>query len=293
MSRLLAAASGYLAPRGAEAPNLDAELLLARVLGCSRLDLLLRHDMPVGEEARSAFRELVRRRGAGEPAAYILGGKEFYGLNIRVDPRCLVPRPETEHLVDATLEVLRRVDAERPRVVEVGVGSGCVLAALAKGFPAARYAGVEISPEALEVARENIGRLAPGADVDLRAGSCLEPVRDLAPLDVVVANPPYVSEGEMAALPRTVRDHEPRVALCAGPDPLALHRRILQEAWELLAPEAWVLLELPERGAEALTAFCCERLGAGAGLRVGPDLAGIPRVFTLHRRREGARGAGG
>ena len=178
---------------------------------------------------------VVRRRAAGEPTAYILGEKEFYGIPITVDPRCLIPRPETEHLVDEALTWLRARSADFARrrrpatVVDVGTGSGCIAVALAQEFSAVKILAVELDAGALDVARGNVQRLALESRVSLLQGDLLEPAREEAPFDLIVSNPPYVTSAEMAEVPATVRDFEPRSALSPGDDGLVLHRRLVEE----------------------------------------------------------------
>jgi release factor glutamine methyltransferase len=279
--KLLGAAADHLAARGAERPRLDAEVLLAEILGRSRLDLYVQHDMPVGDAARSRLRGWVRRRSRGEPVAYLVGHREFYSLKFRVDRRCLIPRPETEHLVDEALRWLRHErsgSTAPPRVLDVGTGSGCIAVSLACNFPAAIYHAIDVSAAALDVARLNRGRLAPAAAIHFHRGDLLAALARGPVADLVVSNPPYVTGAEMSELPREVR-HEPELALYSGDDGVALHRRVLEQAAARLVRGGAVMLELPEGGRDPLLAWASERFPSGR-FRTVDDYAGVPRVFV-------------
>lgn len=259
VGRLLTSSAGFLAERGAESARLDAELLLAAVLERSRLDLLLVHDMPVDDVQRGRYRQLIKRRAAGEPAAYLLRAREFHSLEFKVDARCLVPRPETEHLVDECLRLLgeRGEDAEEPvRVVDLGTGSGCIVVSLAHGFAEADYHAVDVSAGALVLAKGNQERLAPNASVRFHEGDLFDALPEDLCFDLVVSNPPYVTDAEMEELPRTVREYEPALALRSGTDPIAFHRRIVDACVAgRLAVGGAVILELGESGATLLEAW--------------------------------------
>jgi release factor glutamine methyltransferase len=208
---VLAASAGYLAGRGVDSPRLDAELLLGKALGLSRLDLYLNHDRPLGAGELDAARDLVRRRGAREPLAYVLGEWGFRRLTLRTDPRALVPRPETEVVVERCLALLAGVEA--PRVLDVGTGAGAIALAVADEHPGARVTGLDRSASALDLARENVERT--GVAVELVEGDATERLPE-GPWDLVVSNPPYVEPGELDALEPEVRDWEPREALLAA-----------------------------------------------------------------------------
>ncbi len=253
-------------------------MLLAHVLGVERSRLAF--DPPdVSGEAARRFDGLVARRARREPAAYLLGEREFRSLPFRVTPAVLVPRPETEHLVEAALAALPAGGS--PLVVDVGTGSGCIAIALAVERPRARVVGVDLSAAALEVARDNARRHGVADRVRFLRGDLLEAVR--GPVDLVLSNPPYVGEGE------TVEPecrYEPREALFAGVDGLDAYRRLAPAAARALAPGGTLLLETPGAGVDGIA----EILRA-AGLVPGepiPDLAGRPRVLPARRLpREG------
>lgn len=252
------------------------------------MDLFLRHDMPVDGAARAAFRTLIRRRARREPVAYILGEQEFQGLTFKVDRRCLIPRPETEHLVDEALSWLRaRFEAgeRRPRVVDVGCGSGCIIVSVKHAFPRASCLAVDASAEALEVAGENAARILPEGGIEFFQGDLLEPVATRAPFDLILSNPPYVTTEEMSGLMPDVREHEPRQALDSGADPLAFHRRLLREGLPLVAAGGALMMEMPEAGGTDLAEIVDEGGGEELRWRTLPDLAGIQRVFVVEKVR--------
>lgn len=284
---LVRASTDYLARHGVASPRLDAETLFADLVGASRLDLYVRFDMPVDDATRDRYRERIVARARGAPTSHVLGRREFYGRSFKVDRRALAPRPETEHLVDAGLEFLRaRRDVPgagaRPRVLEIGVGSGCVVASLAAEFPDAAYVGVDVSEDALRLAAENVAVVAPGADVALRRGDLFDACGADERFDLVVSNPPYVADDEWDDLPREVRDFDPPLALRSGPDPTSFLTRISDAAPPHLAATARIALE----GGAGLAAFAEGRRARfpGAAVRVANDLARRPRVVVIDFR---------
>ena len=291
---LVRAATDYLTRQGVETSRLDAEVLLADLLGVRRLDLYVRFDMPLDETAKNAFRERLMQRGKGRPVSHIVGYREFYGRRFAVGPAVLTPRPETELLIDEALAFLksrRRSDpaAPAPRVLELGVGSGAVLATMAAEIGEGRFVGVEISPEAIVVARKNIAAAAPTADVDVRAGDLFAPVRDEAPFDLIVPNPPYVTDAEWSTLTKDVREFDPALALRSGEDPVAFHRRILSGAEGLLSEKGRIVLE----GGSGLPEFLAEAARSSPNLRgrLVRDLADLPRILVFDRPSAGLEGA--
>ncbi len=207
LGEVLAGASGYLAERGVESPRLDAEHLVARALGLSRIELYTQHDRPLDESERAAARELVSRRGRREPLAYVLGDWDFRRLTLATDARALVPRPETEVVVDRCLALIEPLSA--PRVVDVGTGTGAIALAIAHERPDAIVTATDISSEALALAAENAR--ANGLAVTFVESDLLAAVD--GSFDLVVSNPPYVRRGELDELEPEVRDWEPRGAL--------------------------------------------------------------------------------
>jgi release factor glutamine methyltransferase len=277
---LLKWTAGYLEEKGFHNARLNGDLLLAGTLGLKRLDLYLQHDRPLAPEELAAFRERLRRRARREPLQYIDGTAAFRDLVLRVDPRVLIPRPETEILVQEVLDWSR--GRQGLHAVDVGTGSGCIALALATEGPFARVVGTDASAEALEVAEENRALAAPGAPVELRHGDLLAPVAGER-FDVVVSNPPYVGEEEAAGLDAEVRDWEPRAALFAGPGGLDAYRRLVPAAAEVLRGGGLLALEIGAGQAAAVSRLIEETEFWGPP-RVRPDLAGRDRVVLAERR---------
>jgi release factor glutamine methyltransferase len=267
--------------RGMATPRLDAELLAACAFGLSRVQLYTQFDRPLQAPELAAFRDLVKRRQAGEPVAYITGRKEFWSLDLGVDRRVLVPRPDTETAVEEALARLPAAGsegAEAPRIVDVGTGSGAIALALAKSRPGAEVHAVDVSADALAVARANAERL--GLPVTFHEGDLLGPVAALAPFALVVANLPYIPTADIAALAPEVRS-EPRLALDGGRDGLDLVRRLVTAARGALAPGGAIVLEIGIDQAAATAALC-----AAAGLedvRTRADLGGVDRIVSARR----------
>ena len=271
-----------------DSPDLDAELLLADVLGLERPGLLARLRDPFPDDAGPAFQALVDRRVAGEPVAYILGRAWFHGLSFEVSPAVLIPRPETELLVDWGLACLQDRDRHLPaaRVLDVGTGSGAVIVALAAAwrdrFPAAagrpepRWQAVDLSAAALEVATANAQRSVPEATIAFVCADLWPEPVDVT-FDLVLANLPYVGLDEADLLARDVRDHEPHEALFAGPDGLDCIRRLVADLPRRLAPGGAVGLEVGWKQAEAVARLLAEAL-PGVAVEIRKDLAGIGRL---------------
>lgn len=279
---VLKKATSWLGERGFESPRLDAEVLLAHGLGIRRLDLYLQHDRPLSEEELARLRGLVQERGKGIPVAYLTGVREFHALPFAVSRDVLVPRPETEGLVDLALEVLRPLPA--PRFVDVGTGSGCIAVAVLHALPAARGIATDVSAAALAVARANAARHGVSERFVAHEGSLLGPLRgtdDFGRLDAVLSNPPYVVRGD-PSLEASVAAHEPALALYVpGADPLELAGALAREALEALAPGGLLAIEIGAGSGPA-----AEALLQGLGYRdvvVRPDGAGIPRIATGRR----------
>jgi release factor glutamine methyltransferase len=269
---LLSWTTERFAELGIDEPRIDAEHLLARALGCTRMQLYLQHDRLLDDAARAGFRELVKRRLAREPVAYIEGCKGFHALDLElhVDRRVLIPRPETEHLVDWLLETLRPPPAPLMQVLDVGTGSGAIALAVAKARYEVRMTAVDASAEALALARENAERLGPVKD----------PPEGWA---AIAANLPYIPTADLHGLAPEVRLHEPRTALDGGPDGLQFIERLIAQvaARECLAPHAWLFLEVGIGQAGAV-----EQLLRAAGfteVSSRQDYARIPRIVAGRR----------
>jgi release factor glutamine methyltransferase len=262
---VLRGATEYLAGRGIDTARVEAELLLARALGLSRIELYTQHDRPLSDAERTAARALVQRRGLREPLAYVLGDWDFRRLTLKTDRRALVPRPETEIVVERCLVLLE--GAEAPRIADVGTGTGAIALALKQERPDAVVVATDVSAEALELARENAE--ANALDVRFVHGDLLEGVD--GPLDLVVSNPPYVRAGEIDALEPEVRDWEPRGALVDEGQTV----RLARSAQSVL--EGWLVLEVHEERARLLSGELA-KLGY-RGVSIALDLAGRERVL--------------
>jgi release factor glutamine methyltransferase len=289
IGRLLLSATDVFKERGVQTPRLDAELLLAHVLGVPRLQLYLQHDRPLSDDDRARFRALAGRRARTEPVQYILGEQEFWSLALEVAPGVLIPRADTEILVEEARDEARRCPATRQvRIADVGTGSGAIAIALAHELPEAVVWAGDIAPKALQLAARNAARhgLAERVQV-VAADGLLELWRAAAetPFDVVVANPPYIPDGEIAGLMPEVRDWEPREALAGGSDGLRVARRILEEAAmpEVLAPHGAVVLEIGSESQAAEVAGLMTALGHLEAVRIRKDYAGCHRAVVARR----------
>jgi len=271
--RVLGWTTQHFEKLGLDSPRLTAELLLAHVLHTSRVRLYTDLDRPLEAGELAAYRGLIARRAAGEPTSYLTGTREFYGRTFVVDPRVLVPRPETELLVEAVLQAVPR-DAEI-RVLDLCTGSGCVGITLALERPRARVLATDTSPGAVEVARANAAALGPADRFEARLGDLLAPVEGEPPFDVVVANPPYVPTGELPTLSPEVR-REPPLALDGGADGLDVVRRIAEEAPRRLVPGGLLALEIGDGQGPAVHSLL-EAAGYGS-VRIERDLARHDRL---------------
>lgn len=237
-------------------PRLAAEVLLAHVLNCRRIELYARFDRIPSEDDRTRFRELVKRAAAKEPVAYLTGEREFFSLGFRVTADVLIPRPETELLVERVLDYCKQKGMPAPRILELGVGSGCILVSVLKRIPEALGTGVDVSVSALEVARGNGQRHGVETRLTLVEADWLNlPASAIPPekFDVLVSNPPYIAEAGVASLPECIRGFEPRVALTDGADGLAFYRRIAAQARDVLKPGGAVFVEVGVNQAAAVT----------------------------------------
>lgn len=272
---MLAWADAYLAERGIGESRLNAELMLAHVLGIPRLNLYLQFDRPLVPEELAAFKKLFLRRLAREPLQYIIGETNFMGLTLRVDRRALIPRPETEHLVEAAVEYLQGLPAPAPEILDIGTGSGNVAIALGKWFPAARIISIDNSSDALELARENAERNAAANVVFVLSDVQQDPgARGM--FDLIVSNPPYVSLDEYKELQPEVREFEPRAAVTDEEDGFRFIRAIASLVPACLRPGGAVMMEIAYNQEDNARRIL-EDAGCG-GVTVLRDYAGHPRV---------------
>jgi release factor glutamine methyltransferase len=275
VGEVMADAVARLAAAGVPEPRADAEVLLAHALGTSRTGVIAGARRPIAPAAAASFATLLARRAAREPVQHVVGRREFWSLPIAVDRRGLVPRPETELLVETAL----RLAPGARRVLDVGTGSGAVAAALARELPSARVVASDRSEDALALAGANFADLAPGVR---RVRASLVAGFRAGTFDLVVANLPYVRTDDVARLAPEVRDWEPRAALDGGPDGLDLVRALVATAPEVLAAGAWLILEVGAGQATAVAAALAER-GYGR-IEVVRDAAGIDRVVAAEGR---------
>src|SRR4051812_1528198 len=229
--RILEWTSGYFTRKELDAPRLSAELLLSHVLACPRIKLYTEYERPLTEQQLTQMRALVQRAAEDEPIAYLTGRAHFFNLEFEVTRDVLIPRPDTETLVENVLQTVRHQPGlEAPRVIDLCTGSGCVAAAVAHHLKSAIVLATDISPAAVTVARRNIERLGLADRVTVEQGDLFEPLKsmvDVQPFHLIVANPPYIRTADIEMLDRSVRDYEPVQALDGGMDGLVLHRRIL------------------------------------------------------------------
>lgn len=282
VGRLLSWTSDYLKKHGSDSPRLDAEVLLAHSLGCERIELYTRFDEQPAEEQRSAFRDLVRRRAEGMPVAYLVGHREFFSLSFRVTEDVLIPRPETEYLVVAAIDLAKQV-AGGAAVCDVGTGSGIIAVCLARQIPGCRVTAIDISPVALEIARENAAAHKVAERIDFLEGDLLAPLPSEPVLDLILSNPPYVADGEAAQMAPETRRFEPPQALFAGPRGTEVIERLVPQAAQRLRPGGHLLFEISpmihDRVGDILAAD--ERLERLESIK---DLAGHKRVVVARRR---------
>ena len=296
--KILRWTADYFREKGVSEPRASAEVLLAQVLGLSRLDLYLRYDQPLTPEELSRFKALILRRSQGEPVAYLIGSKEFWSLDFQVAPGVLIPRPETEILVAAALEAAREMlGAETPNLpkpenrkpqtgplwgLELGVGSGAVVVSLAKELPRLTWLALDLSASALAVARQNARRHGVAERLvfiqcDLLAGLKPQPVFAL-----LVANLPYVPRGEWEQLPKDIKDYEPPQALLGGEDGLDLIRDLTRQAHQYLRPDGCLALEVGAGQAEKVLKLL-QQTEAYKSVETLADYQGIPRVVRARR----------
>lgn len=278
VKRLLTWTEDFLKKKGVESPRLEAQILLAHALGCSKIDLYVRHAEEPPEVQKTLFRGMIKKRADGMPNAYLVGYREFFSLAFKVTPAVLIPRPDTELLVLEAGKFLKPLNA--PNVLDIGAGSGCVAVAVAKHHPTARVTAVDVSPAALAVARENAATHQVDARVKFSEGDMFAPVAGQT-FDMIVSNPPYITHAELETLDKTVKDFEPRQALDGGPDGLAFYRRIAAGAAAHLKPGGMVFVEIGSTQETAVRSLFTE---AGLGqVKTFKDLAGLPRVVAAKK----------
>ncbi|MFO7930879.1 MAG: peptide chain release factor N(5)-glutamine methyltransferase [Thermodesulfobacteriota bacterium] len=275
--------AGFFHSRHIDSPRLTAELLLAEVMGVGRIDLYIRHDQPLSANELASYRGLIRRRVSREPVAYILGTREFWGLPFEVNRDVLIPRPETEHLVEAALFRIPGETNDPGRIIDLGTGSGAVVVSLAVERPGNMYFAVDRSYPALKLAEKNAAQNGVAGNIRFFAGRWLDAVDPGGPgFDMIVSNPPYVRTCDLADLEPEIREYEPLPALDGKKDGLGAVRTIASLAPAHLKPEGFLLMEIGYDQKEAVEELCRE-LGAYREPEFVRDYGGHDRVAVLRK----------
>lgn len=305
IQKLLNWVTAYFTEKGIDSPRLSAELLLSSVLDLERIELYTKFDQPADEQQLARLHALVNRAGRDEPVAYLIGRTEFYSLELDITPDCLIPRPETELLVERAVEFLRARTAANPSmqetqpqttppetgadtqlVCDLCTGSGCIAVAVAKNFPDSRIIATDICDAALEVAAANVQKYDLSERITLLCGDLFDPIvpqLDEARFDLILCNPPYVSTQEFETLDKNVKDYEPKLALLAGADGLDVYRRIIQKADSFLKTGAALMLEIGYAQGPAVTELL-ERTAAFSNIRIEKDFHNNDRIVTALKR---------
>lgn len=285
IGNLLAWTTGYLERNGSESPRLDAEVLLAEASGCRRIELYTAFQNTATEPTRVAYRELVRQRAAGTPVAYLVGYREFYSHNFRVTPDVLIPRPETEFVLVALLDLVKQHQRDNGpiEILDVGTGSGILAVCAALHVPDSRITAVDVSPTALKVARGNMADHGVEERINLIEGDLFSGLRPDCTFDYIISNPPYIGESEWDMLAPDIREHEPRQALLAGKRGTELIRRLIDEGIKHLKPQGWLITEISPMIADEVLAIFEEHPAFGAP-RTVKDLSHHPRVILSARQ---------
>lgn len=284
IQKLLNWVTEYLTNKGVDSPRLSAELLLCHVLGLKRIELYTQFQKSVAQQQLDQLRDIVRRAGLHEPVAYLTGRAEFYSVELDITSDCLIPRPETELLVQRAIEFLRTRDGVQ-FVCDLCTGCGCIAVAVAKNFPEARVIATDISAGALEAAARNVTKHGLTERIELLQGDLFEPLvkqLDVTRFDLIVCNPPYVSSSEYETLAANIKDYEPKSALLAGPDGLDIYRRLIEKVDAFLKPGAALMLEIGYAQGPAVRELL-EQTGAFAEITVERDPNDNDRVVIARR----------
>ena len=280
LKHALTAAVEHLESSDCGSPRLNAETLLMFVLGVNRAYLYAHPERELNSEEQTGYDEVIGQRASGIPSQYITGHQEFWGLDFLVSPAVLIPRPETEHLVETVLELAKRV--AQPHIVDVGTGSGCIALALANELKSAEVCAVDLSQEALEIARANAARLQVDKRVRFLQSNVLDAFAGRDDFDFVVSNPPYVGLDEADKVQRSVFQHEPRMAVFAGEHGLDVIHPLVTQAHSSLKPGGWLAVEIGYSMRDAVLALL-DPTSWNEPIIV-PDLQGIPRVIATRKR---------
>jgi release factor glutamine methyltransferase len=266
-----------------DAPQKTARTLLGHLLGLDQAQLICRSNDALSVKEHAGYLTLIARREAGEPLQYIVGHQEFFGLDFLVAPDVLIPRPETEFLVEQVINLANRPEMpSRPLIADLGTGSGCIAIAIAKHLQSSKIVATDLSAEALTLAVENAVRHGLENRIEFRQGDLLQPLlSNKGELDILCSNPPYVPEQLINSLQREVRDWEPRIALAGGTDGVDFYRRLTDDSWQFLRPEGYLVLEIGFSQLETLTSLIDGEIWKLFDVKA--DLQGIPRTITLRR----------
>jgi release factor glutamine methyltransferase len=291
VGRLLQWTADYLKSHGSESPRLDAEVLLAKSLGCQRIQLYTAFDNEPGEEVRAAFRELVRRRAEGTPVAYLVGHREFYSMDFRVTPDVLIPRPETELLVIALLDLAKTrpggtglaSGTHAMAIADVGTGSGIIAVCAAKHLPGSHVTAIDTSPVALEVAKSNAQKHGVLGQIEFVQSDLFAGIAPDKKFDFILSNPPYVATGDLNTLAPDVKNFEPHSALLAGPSGTEVIEALIPQSAERLTSGGYFIMEIsPMIHDRVLALFAAEpRFEPATTIK---DLARLPRVIQSRKR---------
>jgi len=284
VKRLLEWTTDYLKKNGSESPRLESEILLAESLGWKRIELYTRFDSVPNDTQRTKFREFVKRRAKGEPVAYLVGHKEFYSLSFIVNQDVLIPRPETEHLVVESLDLLAKSSkTETLQICDVGTGSGAIAVSIAKHAPKCHVTAVDISTAALEIARKNAQKHGVTDRVTFVEGDLLDSFDENPQFDLIVSNPPYVGEAEYSGLAPDVMNFEPKLALVAPGDGTGIIFRLIEQASSRLNCRAFLLIEISPMIAGKVSDFLAKKDKIWTEIRILRDLAGHQRIVSARK----------
>ncbi len=284
IQKLLNLVTQYLTEKSVDSPRLSAELLLSHVLGLKRIELYTQYNQPVAKQELDRLRELVKRAGQNEPIAYLVGKTEFYSMEIDVTPDCMIPRPETELLVQRAIEFLRTREGTQ-FVCDLCTGSGCIAAAIAKNHPNARIIATDICDAALAVAAINVQKHQLQDKITLLSGDLFDPIipqLDAGKFDLIVCNPPYVSSAEYEKLDKNIKDYEPRLALFAGDNGLDIYCRIIERVDLFLKLDAALILEIGYAQGQAIKEML-EQTQVFTEIKIEKDLHNNDRIVTAKK----------
>ena len=264
--------------------RLDAEVLLSFCLGCDRLEFYKNPDMPISETKLSAFRNLIVRRLQWEPVAYITGRKEFWSFSLEVNNSVLIPRPDTEIIVEETVNICRKIDSPEIKILDIGTGSGAIAIALALEITGAKVMATDISEAAVNLAKKNADTLGLKDKIDFRLGNLFEPVNGF--FDIIVCNPPYISSQDYEKLPAGVKNYEPQEALLAGKSGLEFYEKLIYQAAGFLQKNGWLLLEIGAKQESGVRGIM-EASSCYDSIEMRRDYAELPRVIKARRKISG------